>query len=128
MSVQTLYLIRGLPGSGKSTMARQIVADGKATKHFEADMWINYSDKWTPSAAKTAHAICQHDTENALYDGHSVVVSNTFTQLWEMQPYIDMAKQHGANLEIITATGDYGSIHNVPSEAVEAMRKRWEDL
>ena len=122
-----LTLIRGLPGSGKSTMARKIAADTGAL-HIEADMWVDYSQPYTPEAAKRAHAICQAQARHALVYGGSVVVSNTFTQQWEMQPYLDMARKHGVQVEIITATGDYGSIHNVPAEAIQAMRERWEEV
>jgi hypothetical protein len=27
--------------------------------------------------------------------GHQIVVSNTFTQEWEMKPYFDMAEKYG---------------------------------
>jgi len=41
-----LVIIRGLPGSGKSTFAKKFVEKG--FKHYEADMWMvdkdgNYS-------------------------------------------------------------------------------------
>lgn len=122
-----LTLIRGLPGSGKSTMARKIAIDTDAL-HVEADMWVDYSQPYTPEVAKRAHAICQSQARHALISGGSVVVSNTFTRQWEMQPYLDMARQYGAQVEIITATGDYGSIHNVPAEVIKAMRERWEEV
>ena len=122
-----LTLIRGLPGSGKSTMARKIALETGAL-HVEADMWFNYSEKWRNESVKMAHAICQEQAHKSLYYGRDVVVSNTFTQQWEMQPYLDMARQYGAQVEIITATGDYGSIHNVPAEAIQAMRERWEEV
>ena len=122
-----LTLIRGLPGSGKSTMARKIALETGAL-HVEADMWINYSEKWRKESVKMAHAICQEQAHKSLCYGRDVVASNTFAQQWEMQPYLDMARQYGAQVEIITATGDYGSIHNVPAEAIQAMRERWEEV
>ena len=122
-----LTLIRGLPGSGKSTMARKIALETGAL-HVDADMWINYSEKWRQESVKMAHAICQEQAHKALYYGRDTVVSNTFTQQWEMQPYLDMARKHGAPVEIITAMGDYGSVHNVPAEAIQAMRERWEEV
>ncbi len=127
MSKPKLTLIRGLPGSGKSTMARKIAIDTRAL-HVEADMWVDYSKRYVPEAAKRADAICRSQARRALVFGGSVVVSNTFTQKWEMQPYLDMAHQYGAQVEIITATGDYGSIHDVPAEAIQRMRERWEEV
>ena len=120
-------LIIGCSGSGKSTMARKVAAETGAL-HVEADMWINYSEKWRNESAKMAHAICQEQAHKALYYGRDVVVSNTFTRKLEMQPYLDMARKHGAPVEIITATGDYGSVHDVPAEAIQAMRERWEEV
>lgn len=122
-----LTLIRGLPGSGKSTMARKIALETGAL-HVEADMWINYSEKWRQESVKMAHAICQEQANKALYYGRDTVVSNTFTQQWEMQPYLDMARHYGAQIEVITATGDYGSIHDVPDDVIAAMVARWEEV
>ena len=122
-----LTLIRGLPGSGKSTMARKIAVE-TGVLHVEADMWVDYSRRYEPDAVKRAHAICQSQARRSLVFGGSVVVSNTFTQLWELQPYLDMARHYGAQVEIITTTGDYGSIHNVPEEAIAAMKARWEEV
>lgn len=121
-----LVLIRGLPGSGKTTMAKSRFPD---FKHFEADQYFTDSNGnyvFVPSQIKDAHATCQNCTELALMFDQDAVVSNTFTQVWEMQPYIDMAKKYGYELEVITATGEYESIHNVPKEAIARMRARWE--
>jgi predicted kinase len=108
-------------------MARKIAVETGAL-HVEADMWVDYSHRYESDAVKRAHAICQSQARRALVSGGSVVVSNTFTRKWEMQPYLDMAHQYGAQVEIITATGDYGSIHGVPAEAIQAMRERWEEV
>ena len=141
-----LVLIRGLPGSGKSTLARKMLSDGAVDEHFEADMWLyrrsDYDAKgffkgfttaprdycWSPERSKAAHAACIEAATRALWSGKTVVVSNTFTKLWEMQPYLDVAKTLGASVEVIVAVGEYGSVHNVPKEAMAAMKACFEDV
>jgi hypothetical protein len=84
--------------------------------------------EFNPSLLKDAHAWCKNKTEQDLSHGKSVIVSNTFTQKWEIQPYIDLAKKYGAQVIIKKATGNYNNVHGVPPEALERMRSRWEDL
>ena len=45
-----------------------------------------------------------------------------------MQPYLDAAERFGANVDVVLATGEYGSVHNVPASAIEAMKARFEKL
>ena len=65
-------------------------------------------------------------------DTTPVAVSNTFTQLWEMQPYIDLVKseEFSADWEvcIVEMHNNFGSVHGVPTEAIERMRSRWEKI
>lgn len=120
-----LTLIRGLPGSGKSTFARDFYM-----RHYEADMFFIQPDgeyKFNPGLIKQAHEWCQASVRCALYAHYDVVVSNTFTTRKEMQPYIDFAKNCGAELKVYRMTSNYGSIHNVPEETIERMRNRFED-
>lgn len=121
-----LVLIRGLPGSGKSTLAREYAARG--FRHYEADQYFMRDGEYRYRADKVhvAHRRCQERTRASLRAGHPVVVANTFTTRAEMKPYIEAALRYGYDTEIIEAAGDYGSIHNVPSAAIERMRTRWE--
>lgn len=124
-----LYLIRGLPGSGKSTLATQMLDCGMVDYRFEADLYfINEAGEYhfDPTKIKEAHKVCQDATRHTLGEGKNVAVANTFTQRWEMKPYLDMAEEFGPGVTIVTVEGDYGSIHNVPEEAIERMRNRWE--
>jgi predicted kinase len=117
-----LTIIRGLPGSGKSTYARELNA-----LHLEADMFYVNNGVYTFDHTKIgqAHQWCRMTTASALSAGMDVVVSNTFTQLWELKPYFRMPFD---TYEVLKLTGDYGSIHNVPEESIEKVKRRWEDF
>lgn len=121
-----LVIIRGLPGSGKSTMAKEFVKLGY--KHFEADQYFEKDGvyKFTPENLWKAHDTCQYNTFESLRKDENVVVANTFTTKKEIQPYLNIAKEFGATVFIMEATGNFGSIHNVPETSLEKMRQRWE--
>jgi predicted kinase len=126
-----LILIRGLPGSGKSTMAESMMKDVPGLMWTETDKYFidsNGEYKFDPQELQDAHAWCQELTEDNLAKGLSTVVSNTFSRKWEMQPYFDMAKAHNAELVILEATGNWKSVHNVPQHTIDAMKKRWESV
>lgn len=122
-----LILVRGLPGSGKSTFAREL--SGAGYKHLEADQYfvddITGEYVFFPASVKYAHKWCQYATRELLRDGFNVVVSNTFTQLWEMEPYFKLGAER---VTIVECTGHYGNVHGVPGEAVVKMRARWEQV
>jgi len=121
-----LVLVRGLPGSGKSTFARKL----EYFEHVEADMFFVTKDGqyiYNPDLIKDAHNWCQETTFKALADGWDVVVSNTFSRIWEMEPYFKMAKTFGMQLTVIKMEGNFETIHNVSADAIQRMRERWED-
>jgi predicted kinase len=127
--MRKLYLVRGLPGSGKSTMAANLVAVVPRAVHLETDQFFMVGDVYTfrPERIGMAHKWCQDKARTYLTYGRPVVVSNTFTQQWEMKPYLDMAAELGAEVEIRVARGNYKNIHGVPDAVIERMRQRWED-
>ncbi len=120
-----LILFRGLPGSGKSTAAKKLDC-----LHLEADMWHQREGVYTfdAASAKDAHAWCLATTMDALSVGMDVCVSNTFTQKWELDPYLDMAKALGARVVILKSVHQFGTKHNVPEEVMRRMADRWEDI
>jgi predicted kinase len=83
-----IVLIRGLPGSGKSTMAAKM----NGYLHLEADMFleINGIYVYDASKVKAAHERCIASARKALEQNKNVVVSNTFVKIWELQRYIDL--------------------------------------
>ena len=128
MSRVKLVLVRGLPGSGKSTVANTIANAGKWF-HYEADQYFvdkNGTYKWDASKIGDAHKWCQSMTEKALKMEYDVVVSNTFTTIKELRPYFEIAKSLSITPIVITANGAFNNIHNVPSDTLIKMRGRFQ--
>lgn len=124
-----LYIIRGVSGSGKTTLAEKMLHFGMIDDFFEADMFRIGHDgqyQFDPSQNKMCHEKCQNKTRDALSNGWNVAVSNTFTRKWEMQPYIDMANDIGAQVTMIVCQGEFDNVHGVPADNVQQMRDRFE--
>lgn len=123
---KTLYIVRGIPGSGKSTFAKSI-----GGVHIESDMYFvkNGEYKFDITEIKKAHEWCRESVEYELAKfTPKVVVSNTFTQEWEMEPYFDLADKYGYRVFSVIVENRHGSrnIHNVPEETLSKMKNRFE--
>ena len=122
-----MILIRGIPGSGKSTIAKQL-AMAIGAQHFEADMYFMQDDEYQFDATKlyAAHGWCQGMTGKALEKGHTVIVSNTFTTVKELRPYFEIAKNFGIVPTVILAQNQFSNVHNVPAENLKRMQDRFQ--
>ena len=124
---KVLFIVRGLPGSGKSTFAKTL-----GGQHYEADMFFIDEDgnyKFDGTKIKDAHKWCQSFVKtDMMLEYPKIVVSNTFTQEWEMKPYIDLAKEHGYKVFTIVVENRHGgnNVHNVPEDKIEQMANRFE--
>ena len=125
--MQELIIIRGPSGSGKSTFAERLAWLLKYS-WFETDMFFVKDGQYLfdPQKLGQAHVWCRVQVGKALGEGHSVIVSNTFTRIWEMQPYIDMAKEFNARLTVLHMENKFGNVHGLSEEQVQKQRDRWE--
>ena len=131
MNGKVLYLLRGLPGAGKSTLAKSIGAI-----YFEADMFFMEGNeyKFNPLKLKDAHAWCQNQVRISMKNANGgmtptrIAVANTFTQEWEMESYYKMAEEFGFTVFSIIVENRHGGVntHNVPEDKLELMKNRFE--
>jgi predicted kinase len=124
--MKELFLLRGLPGSGKSTLAKALGGE-----QVEADQYfmVNGEYNFDPSKIKTAHEWCRNQVSDWMFlEFQRIVVSNTFTQEWEMEPYLQMAKEKGYRVYSLVVENRHGgeNVHGVPSEKLQQMKSRFE--
>jgi predicted kinase len=130
-----LFLLRGLPGSGKSTLAKSLVEHDFLI--CEADKYFMTSGeyKFDATELKDAHEYCRKMVETYMQDSlindqfyRRIVVSNTFTQKWEMDAYYQLAEKYGYRVYSLIVENRHGGVneHGVPQETVTKMRDRFE--
>lgn len=125
--MKTLYIIRGLPGSGKTTLAHQLAGNNVCeADEFFTDESYNY--KFNANDLKWAHIYCQNKCKALMDCGAELIaVSNTSSRRWEFAKYIELAQLNGYRVVEITMTGDtHANIHEVPDTTIEVMKIRWE--
>jgi predicted kinase len=123
-----LYIIRGLPGSGKNTLGTALT-NGSGHVYSADDYFMDFEGKYNfdPTKIGAAHESCQDGIRNALVKGYSpVAVANTFSQKWEAEPYFKMAGENGYTVVVLECQSEFGSVHGVPAEAIAAMAAGWE--
>ena len=131
---KVLILLRGLPGSGKSSFANLIWASQVICEadQFFYDKEGNYNFDVTKLGQ--AHKACQDKVEMFMRDNQNnhqfypeIVVSNTSTTEKELQPYLDLALRYGYIVVSLIVENRHGgqNVHGVPDEKLEQMRNRF---
>ena len=78
-----MYMIYGIPGSGKTTKAKEIIQDYNNKNipilHYEADMFFekNGNYNFNPKLLKYAHSWCHYQVKEAMENKIDVIISNT---------------------------------------------------
>ena len=131
--MKDLLLLRGLPGAGKSSLATVLAQNtwpvfsvddyftdpntGAYTFHFEKNH-LSYKD-------------CEANTAKAMAAGTAlVIVANTFTMAWELEPYLALAQQYGYRLHVATVEKYHrgSNAHGVTDEQIEKMAAKYRVL
>ncbi|GAB1607724.1 2',3'-cyclic-nucleotide 3'-phosphodiesterase-like, partial [Argonauta hians] len=97
---QIMFILRGLPGSGKSTLTDRILGVYPNAVVCSADHFLIEEDggvyHWTPERRTFGHKYCLELADRCCQmKCPIIIIDNTNVQRREVQPYIDMAVRHG---------------------------------
>ncbi len=121
-----LYLMQGIPGSGKSHLADQLTRVFKDTvtfKYLSTDQWryANGKYEYDPETNKQFHTDCQKACVLAMQEHKEVIiVDNTNITQWQADPYIALARIYNYQVQIIR-------VECHPEMAVDRQEKRPEE-
>ena len=121
-----LLLLRGLPGAGKSELARSLCGEV-----FENDSYFTIGDQYLFDAKRMHQAIasCLQNTKNAMEERRPLIcVANTFVEDRDMAPYRRLAALHGYRVHVVTVENRHGgrNRHGVTAAQLAAMRQNYE--
>ncbi|XP_028401375.1 uncharacterized protein LOC114524483 isoform X2 [Dendronephthya gigantea] len=134
--VKSLTLLRGLPGSGKSTFARQLAAKGGMI--ISTDDYFEKGNKYcfNPVDLTAAHEWNQGRAKAFMEAGLSpLIVDNTNTEAWEMRPYVLIGLKCGYKIDIKEPDTwwkwnikelERRNTHGVSLQSLERMLERYE--
>jgi predicted kinase len=142
--MKRVYLMRGLPGMGKSTVAKALAdahtngdpADRVEPVIVSADDYFVQTDgtyAWDRTKLNLAHSQCMSRFDAALKKGVEVViVDNTNIKRRDFAYYQGLAHEMGyqffevavGNLDVEASTTR--NKHGVPRETVERMAREWQ--
>ena len=127
---KVLILIRGLPGSGKSRFANVISENGKypviEIDDYFCDNQGTYSFRFDEN--HLAYKQCQDRTESSKIQGFSkIIVANTFTMEWEMEPYFRLAENFHYQTHVIVMENRHSgrNVHDIPEGQIQRMREKF---
>lgn len=129
-----LIIVRGVPGSGKSTFARAFRDDdirhGLSSIVLEADLWMTDEEgnyQFDGTRLKECHQKCQQAACGHMMLGtERIYVANTFIRKWEADAYYALAKVWGYDVTVIRLEGNFENVHGVPADRVNIMRANME--
>jgi len=111
--MKTLYMTKGLPGSGKTTAAKSLVSPG--TKRVNRDDLRAMLDngKWSSHNEAFITNLQNYIVRDALVKGHHVIVDNTNFSPRHEETFRETAKTHGADFKLL----DFS--HVTPEECIK---------
>jgi predicted kinase len=126
--MNSLIIVRGLPGSGKTTFANMMAGIYPV---YSADDYF-YNEKgeyiWDPKKLRLAHELCFNRTKESMIRYESMIfVANTFVTEREITPYIELASQFGYKVFTIIVENRHGSksVHGVPDETMKTFKSKF---
>jgi len=124
---RALVILRGLPGSGKSSFAKLFFP---APICCADDYFMkNGKYEWKAEEIGKAHLWCQARCRSLMEtSAEKIIVANTSVAARDLRPYTDLAEKYGYRVYSVIVENRISTknIHNVPEETIEKMRNRFD--
>ncbi len=127
----SLILLRGLPGSGKSTFAK-LLAEEKWPV-FSIDDY--FTDKKTGvyqfdfASNHLAYKACESACKKAMQEGvRKIFIHNTLTLAWELEQYFKLAQAFKYKVFVCTVENYHGhkNEHQINDEQIKKMAEKYQ--
>lgn len=125
-----LFLIRGLPGAGKTTFAEVVAEEGDVLVTPD-DFILNEQGEyaWSPERLQEAIQLCHAKVNKAMEEGVSRIFVHSVLNKFEHTAYYrERAKQHGYRVFSLITENHHGgkSVYPVPEETMERFREEFD--
>lgn len=130
-ALRDLILLRGLPGSGKSTFALVLSENGRFPIFSVDDYFTDPQTgryQFIHTENHKAYAQCEAEVANSMMRGmERIVVHNVFSMEWEMAPFFKLAEANGYRVFVMTMENYHqgSNEHGIPEEQMEKMRSKF---
>jgi predicted kinase len=108
-----ILLLRGLPGSGKTELANLLSENGKYPILSIDDYFIQKETgeyKFDYKSNHLAYKNCEERTQYFAEMGAlKIIIHNTFTMKWEMEPYFKIASKYQYAVFVVTVENYHGN-------------------
>lgn len=128
---KSLILLRGLPGAGKSRLAKLLSENGKYPVFSVDDYFTdsktqeyNFDYKKIISRINTAKTVFEKKRN---LEPLKFFSDNTFTLSWEMEPYFQIASEFGYTIFVVTVENYHNgkNVHSIDDESLKKMASKY---
>lgn len=128
---KSLILLRGLPGAGKSELANVLSENGKHKTYSVDDYFTNeITGEYLFEFSKNhlAYKQCEENTLQSMLKGEEkIIIHNTFTIAWEIEPYFKLAEKYQYTVFVVTVENYHqkSNVHDVTQEQLQKMAEKY---
>ncbi|KAL5005692.1 hypothetical protein ScPMuIL_016850 [Solemya velum] len=138
---KTMFIMRGVPGSGKSTIVRDLVKKYPDAVVCSADHYMHSENdneyKFDANNLREVHEKCQQKAQSSceIYCP-VIVIDNTNIRRWEMKKYLELARSYNYIVIMVVPRTDWKmdpnecarrNVHDVPAEIIQRKINDFED-
>lgn len=127
----SIILLRGLPGAGKTTLAR-VLSENNKWPVFSVDSYFTNPEtgeyRFEFDKNHLAYKACIQNTEKAMLKKvEKIFIDNTLTLEWEIEPYLQLAAANNYTVHVVTVENRHKGLntHGINNEQLNKMAEKY---